>query len=290
MDTINNLLDTRPTLTYICAGAATSASLYFLWRRLRGERSALKVSAPPGTVVLHQIPRGTYAPSISPFPIKLESFLRLHNIPYVCDFKNFKSPKGKLPYITYNGQVVSDSQLAMEFLKQKLHLDDLDKKLSDEQKAVANALRVLVDEHLYWTELYFRWVEKSYDGKLFRENFPTPYFAFLMIKRKLTRQAYDQGMGRHTAEEVMMFVRKALASLDGYLGNKNFLMGDDVTEVDCAVFGHLCQFVYIQDDQYLKGVVHKQFPRLLAYTERFKAKVWPDWEEVTRMGSKFKQA
>ena len=37
---------------------------------------------PPDTVILCTMPRGPAAPSISPFPIKLETYLRVANIPH----------------------------------------------------------------------------------------------------------------------------------------------------------------------------------------------------------------
>ena len=33
-------------------------------------------------VILHQMDRGVFAPSISPFPLKLETYLRMAGIPY----------------------------------------------------------------------------------------------------------------------------------------------------------------------------------------------------------------
>ena len=30
-----------------------------------------------------------------------------------------------------------------------------------------------------------------------------------------------------------------------YLGNKRFMFGDSATSLDCVVFGHLAQFLYI---------------------------------------------
>lgn len=37
---------------------------------------------PVNTVILHQIGRGPYAPSMTPFAVKLETFLRMAKIPY----------------------------------------------------------------------------------------------------------------------------------------------------------------------------------------------------------------
>jgi hypothetical protein len=36
-------------------------------------------------VVLHQLDRGVFTPNISPFPLKLETYLRMANIPYQVD-------------------------------------------------------------------------------------------------------------------------------------------------------------------------------------------------------------
>lgn len=51
--------------------------------------------------------------------------------------------------MSYNGKIVSDSQFCIEYLNKKLNLD-LNKDLKKEQLAVAKAIQVLVDEHLYW--------------------------------------------------------------------------------------------------------------------------------------------
>ncbi len=47
---------------------------------------------------------------------------RMHNIKYVNDFDEPMSTKQKSPWITFNGEDVADSQLAMEFLARKLNL------------------------------------------------------------------------------------------------------------------------------------------------------------------------
>jgi len=49
---------------------------------LHRPKAYVGTTCPPGTVLLHQYPRGDWAPSVSPFPIKLETYLRMANIPY----------------------------------------------------------------------------------------------------------------------------------------------------------------------------------------------------------------
>ena len=75
-------------------------------------------------VILHQFPRPVTSLSLSPYPVKLETFLRLAKIEYVCDYEYPQHPgTQKSPWITVNGQDVADSQLSMEFLAKKLGKD-----------------------------------------------------------------------------------------------------------------------------------------------------------------------
>jgi hypothetical protein len=41
-----------------------------------------KFSVAKDVVLLHQLDRGIFTPSISPFPLKLETYLRMADIPY----------------------------------------------------------------------------------------------------------------------------------------------------------------------------------------------------------------
>ena len=59
-------------------------------------------------------------------------------------------PKGKSPWIEYNGEVVGDSQFIMSYLSEKLEVD-LNKTLSKEHKATARAFQKMVDEYMYWS-------------------------------------------------------------------------------------------------------------------------------------------
>jgi hypothetical protein len=69
-----------------------------------------------------------------------------------------QDPKGKLPWIDDDGTAVADSGLIIDYLKRK-YGDPLDAGLDpNRQRALALAITRLIEEHLYWTVLYDRWI------------------------------------------------------------------------------------------------------------------------------------
>jgi len=291
MESVKDIAANYPTLTYCLAGASTAVGLYAGWRFYNGKplyqafltkRSHNGEVYPADTVVLQQVPRGTRAPSRSPFPLKLETYLRLAQIPYQNAFSFKMSSKGKTPWMSYNGEEIADSELCIRYLNDKLGVD-LDRGLTLEQKAVARAIQVLVNEHLQWTLVYFRFHHDK-EQVVNREYFQYHSIPFWpvnkFIQRSTAKDLHNQGMGRHSKEEIEYFLITDLNALNSFLGEKAFMMGDEMTEVDCSVFGTLCQFIFHQEDQVLGGLVQGTFPKLFHYVLRIKRLLWPDWDNV----------
>ena len=86
-------------------------------------------------------PRSKYAVSLSPFNIKLETWLRIAKVPYDLKHTTKASPKGKSPWIIYNGQAIGDSALIIDFLTREFKVQ-LDAHLTPEQHAIGHAVRV----------------------------------------------------------------------------------------------------------------------------------------------------
>ncbi len=116
-----------PVLAGGCVALAASCAVaYRLALRLRLSLARRRWSrVQEDVVVLHQIARpgvgtGRAALSISPFPPKLEAWMRAVGIRYVSDFTHPFSPEtGKTPWITVNGEEVSDSHNIMRTLMQR---------------------------------------------------------------------------------------------------------------------------------------------------------------------------
>jgi hypothetical protein len=107
--------------------------------------------------------RGWATPTLyvwSPFVTKLETRLRFAGVKYATDAGSMsKAPRGKVPYIAIAKTVeaaptmLGDSSLIIETLKDEGLLEDLNKVLAPEQKAVDAAFRALLEEKLYFYQV-----------------------------------------------------------------------------------------------------------------------------------------
>ena len=104
------------------------------------------------------------------------------------------SPKGKIPWITLNGEDISDSDFCIKFLKEKLN-KDLSSHLSPAEKAIARAFLKLNEESMRWTLVVHRF---KY-GK--PEDFGIPKFVFHLIGKRVIKETVAQGYGRHEKDE-----------------------------------------------------------------------------------------
>lgn len=65
-----------------------------------------------------------------------------------------------------------------------------------------------------------------------------------------------------------------------FKGEKQFFMGDEVTEIDTALFGLFSCFIYALPGSPQEKMCKETYPNILAYTERIKEKYWADWDEL----------
>ena len=141
-------------------------------------------------------------PDPSPFVTKAEMLLKMAGLPYAVDTSGFnKAPKGKLPYIIDNGEIIADSTFIRWHIETKYNID-FDRGLSAEQRAIAWAFEKMLEEHLYWAFVHARWmIDANFEKgpRNFFNKIPAPIRPFLIpvIRRKVRRALYGQGFGRH---------------------------------------------------------------------------------------------
>ena len=87
--------------------------------------------------------------------------LKLAKLDYQKNTKGFlRAPKGKLPFIDDNGTIVADSTLIRLHLEQK-HGIDFDRGLSARDRGIAWATEKMLEDHLYWVLVYWRWMKTT---------------------------------------------------------------------------------------------------------------------------------
>ena len=105
-------------------------------------------------IKLHQFARTWGIPNLSHFCCKLETYLRLADIPYqMVKSIPTKAPKGKLPFIEDGNQSIADSDLIIQHLKQA-YGDKLDADLTPSEKAISLSMQRLLEDHLFWITMY----------------------------------------------------------------------------------------------------------------------------------------
>lgn len=196
-------------------------------------------------IKLHQFARTWGIPNLSHFCCKLETYLRLTQIPYqIVESMPPKAPKGKLPFIEDDGKKIADSDLIIRYLIQK-HGDRLDTNLSPEQRAISIAMQRLLEDHLFWITMHTRW---QYSEKNWQTNKKAIFHPFPPLIRDIVasvyrvlvrRQIHGHGLGRHDSEEIFQLGRADLDALSDFLANKPYFMGDKPTQLDASAFGIL---------------------------------------------------
>src|SRR5262245_27298358 len=214
-------------------------------------------------------------PNVSPFCMKLEVYFRLAKIPYeaVRHTNIRRAPKGKLPYIEHAGRKIGDSTLIIEYLK-TIFGDPLNGNLTASERAQSQAFQRLMEEHLYWIMVYSRWMEeenwvqvkKAFFGPLpplVRQILPA------VIRKKVRRDLYGHGIGRHTREEIYEIGKKDLLALSDFLENKKFFFGDKVSSLDATAYAFIANILWIPLESPLK-VSAEQCGNLSDYCKRMK--------------------
>ncbi|ODM88186.1 hypothetical protein Ocin01_18495 [Orchesella cincta] len=233
--------------------------------------------APKDKLILHTVWRCKTLPGISPYGMKLETYLRMAKIPYELDTKDAMGPKGKLPWITYNGVHVADSHLCIQFLNKKFGIN-LNKNVTKEQAATAYACRIMLENHWMWGIVQYRWIENANTiSRLMK--IPTIFKLLIPFRSHQIKQTMiSQGIGKHTPTEIYQMTEADLHTVSALLGSKKFFGGDEPCEDDCAIFGGLSQAVWGMPGSSFEKLCNGELKNLKEYSERMKERYWQDWE------------
>jgi len=212
--------------------------------------------------------------------------LKMSKLPYDTAYVNFKkAPKGKGPYMRDGDEIIPDSTFIRFHLEDK-HNIDFDPGLNDEQKAIAWAFEKLCEDHLYFAILHERWIDDDNFNRgpvEFFKRAPALIRPFIIRKVRSNMKnviLHGHGMGRHSPQEITRLASRGIKSISDFLGDKQYLFGDEPCGADAMVFssvaGLLCdRFVSQTRDN------AEKFENLKAYRDRGMKRWFPEFADKT---------
>ena len=219
-------------------------------------------------------------PTGSPFTNKAICLLERSGQPYRVKHTNDprKAPKGKLPVLQHDSQLIPDSDDIRDHLEASFGLD-FDAGLDAQQRAISRAVIRMVEENIYFALLCDRWMDDA--------NWPTvkaEFFGFLpfplrlfvpnLVRKSTIAQAKAQGMGRHSPAERLARVNKDFTALSTLLGEQNFLFGAEATAADLSSVPMLRALNSFPQPTPMQRAL-RSHANLVGYVERGKAALYP---------------
>ena len=231
------------------------------------------------SLTLYATRAGFGLPDVSPFVLKTEVQLQMAGLAYErVSAIPPQAPKGKLPYINDHGTVVSDSTFIRAHIERTCAVD-LDAGLDAQQRAQAWAIERLLEDHLYFAMVWFRWIDPENFAKgpaHFADGAPEDQRERLRRELQEGKRAdlQAQGVGRHTPAEIATLGQRSIDSLAVLLGDKPYLMGATPTGVDATAFGQLACILTPFFDTPLRAAARRH-ANLVAYVDRMMRAHYP---------------
>jgi glutathione S-transferase len=223
-------------------------------------------------------------PDASPFVTKVETLLRMSKLPFEKALMNFsKAPKGKIPYIGDDGQLLGDSTFIRWHLEEKYQID-FDRGLTTEQRAIAWAFEKMAEDNLYWASVYFRWMIEANFRKgpaIFFKGVPAPVRPVVVsiFRRRIRNALHGQGIGRHTPDEIAAIGKRSVDAMADYLGDKPFFMGSEPAGIDATMFAFAASAIcpLFDSDVQRAAAGHAN---LRNYIGRMTVRFYPEFGEI----------
>ena len=232
------------------------------------------------SLTLYTTRAGFGMPDTSPFVIKTEVQLKMAGLAYErVSAIPPQAPNGKLPYIDDHGEAVSDSTFIRAHVERKYSVD-LDAGLDSRQRAQAWAIERLLEDHLYFAMVWFRWIDPDNFAKgpaHFADSAPEADRAQLRhdMQARKASDLHAQGIGRHAPERIAELGERSIDALAQLLGDEPYLMGESPSGVDATAFGILASVLAPLFDTPLRRAVEVR-PNLVAYVARMMQRYYPD--------------
>lgn len=195
----------------------------------------------------------------NPYGLKIFAFLKLCGLPFRHEhiFNAESAPRGQLPYIDDDGEILGDSdRIIAHLIRQKgLTIDDA---LTAQQRDVDLMVRRLLDD-LYWVMSYSRWRDDLY-WPLFRDEILKSHARVSAESLERAREYnfqryYYQGVGRYDRDAVFARGLADLEVLANLIPEQGFPFGEQPTSIDAGIYGFIANIFFFRIETPLRAFV-----------------------------------
>jgi len=198
----------------------------------------------------------------NPYGLKVFAFLTMNGLSFehrhVLDTSD--APRGQLPYLDDDGDIIGDSDSIIAHLKHRYKLP-LDDAWSAQATSIDLLLRRTLDD-LYWVMSYSRWRDDRFwpgfrDALLAQH--PELTVDMLESARRYNFERYRyQGIGRYEPEAAYERGVADLRAIAHLLGEGPFIFGAEPTSTDAGLYGFIASIYFYDIDTPLKRHVLTQ--------------------------------
>jgi glutathione S-transferase len=225
-------------------------------------------------------------PDSSPFVMKAMALLKFAGLEYREQGGGIlRAPKGLLPFIDDDGEIVADSTFIRFHVERKYRFD-FDDGLSAKDRGIAWSVEKMVEDHLYWALIDLRWTNRANFDRGIASMFdmlpaPARPIARPIMRRRTIARTRGHGMGRHSREEIERLAILDLEALASILADKPFLMGERPCSADAATFGMVASLLTpILDSRVIEAV--RNHSNLVNYRDRIMDRYFAATKAPTR--------
>ncbi len=224
-------------------------------------------------------------PDLSPFVLKLETYLRLAGFEYTpVNGDVRKAPKKKLPVLIDGARTIPDSEFAIRYLCET-YGDKVNAGLPKIEHAGHHTLRLSLEDHTYFLAVAYRWMRED-NARLVREAFfarlgVMKHVVFKLVQRSLRQTLNGQGTLRHGWGEIDRLIERDIEALEILLEGRPYFGGDEPREIDCTTFGFIANMIVPDFDTPFRTLSRQSAP-LVDYHNRVTERLFSDYQASLR--------
>ena len=193
------------------------------------------------------------------YGLKVFAFLKLAGVPFVHQhiFDASAAPRGQLPYIVDEGEVIGDSDTIIAHVIRR-HGLTIDAKLTGAQRDTGHLITRMLDD-LYWVMSYSRWKDEefwpAFRDALRREHPSMTEEGLGKARDYNAKRYYYQGIGRFAPPAAYARGLADLRVLANLVPEHDYVFGPKPTGIDAGIYGFIANIYFYPIETPLKQFV-----------------------------------